>query len=345
MMKKKIATKKFVVIFLYFLLSFPIGYYAYKYGSPDVGGQKDFYSYYPLYKDYNISATESPFNMRLVGSYLVHLMSKTDIYYNIKICFSNATIEQEIYFDVILFNYISAVFTCFIIFLMIFNLYKNIFFSFSIGLLYFFQYGTIYWGINGCADGFSALLFALFFYCYILRSYWVIPLLALTVFQRDIILITVLSLSFIELLFNKNRKYFLIVFSSSLLFFIFHIILRETIFYTKRWNEILEPGSFLEKAFTPTISIVSYIRQSLINQNILILYLLIVAYKLYNKIEIKKINLIITVSVFLVINIISFALLAADNAGRYFYISSAMLIFYLANELFSLIPDKVKMIE
>jgi hypothetical protein len=67
----------------------------------------------------------------------------------------------------------------------------------------------------------------------------------------------------------------------------------------------------------------------------------LVLYKVYKKLEINKLNLLIVTAVFLEINIISFALRAADNAGRYFYISSAMLIIFLAIELSPVIRSQI----
>lgn len=324
---------KILVFLVYFLISFPCGYYTYKYGSPDIGGQNDFYSLYPLYRDFDISSVETPFNTRLLSSFFIFIVSKTGIFYDVPISYQHQGIEQNVFFSAILINYLAAVFTCFLIFLTVWKYCKNSFLSFAVGSLYFFEFGTVFWGLTGLADSFSAMLFAGIFLFYLDRSYWAIPLLGLSVFQREIIFFIMGPIALIDLIFKDKKKYFFTILLLTALFFLVYFILRKTVFDTPRWNKILEPGTFFDVAFSPTISVLSYLRQSVINQNILILYLGIIIYKWVKRIKTNNLNLMTTVIVYAGINLISFALLSAGNAGRYFYIGSAFLLYYLAIEI------------
>ncbi len=342
MNKKLFSGKNCIPLFIYFLICFPFGYYSYKFGSPDVAGQHDFYSYYPLYKNFDISAVESPFNMRLVSSFFIFALNKTGLFYDVKISYAHSGIGQKTYFSAVFFNYLSAVLTCFVVFLTVRKFHQNQFFSFTVGSLYLFQYGTIFWGMGGLADGFSAFLFALIFYFYISRSYWILPLLAVSVLQREIIFLSLAPIAFVEYFFNEKKKYFVATVSLSVLFFAIYLILRKTVFFTPRWSAMLSTGSIMDMAFYPTVGFFSYVRQSILTQNILALYFFVILYKVYKKITINKANLLVVVALFAEINLISFAFLAIDNAGRYFYISSAAMLFFLAYELKPLLIPETK---
>ena len=50
----------FSVGFIYLLLAFPMFYYVYKFGNP-MFGTNDFFSYYRLYKDWDFTGVEAPF--------------------------------------------------------------------------------------------------------------------------------------------------------------------------------------------------------------------------------------------------------------------------------------------
>src|SRR3972149_2435924 len=96
----KLYTQNSIVIFLYFILSYPLFYYAYKFGSPDFGNN-DFYSYYHLYKNWDFREVESPFNTRLISSFFIFLFNKLGFFYNSQISYHNQGIDQRVFFNAI----------------------------------------------------------------------------------------------------------------------------------------------------------------------------------------------------------------------------------------------------
>jgi hypothetical protein len=76
-----------------------------------------------------------------------------------------------------------------------------------------------------------------------------------------------------------------------------------------------------------------YIRQSFLNQNIFLLYLFVVAYKYFKKMAFDKINLIVILVLYFETHFVSIVEELGNSCGRYFYITLAMLLFYLAKEI------------
>ena len=67
--------------------------------------------------------------------------------------------------------------------------------------------------------------------------------------------------------------------------------------------------------------------------NIFIVYVLVVIYKKWKRLEIDQFNLLKLGLLFLQINIISFVAVFGNNTGRYFYILIPLVIFQLIKEL------------
>ena len=101
---------------LYFILSYGLFYYAYKFSSPAVQGLKDYTEYVKLYKNWDYDNVSSPFNTRLVSSYGIYLLNKTGLFYQTDITFTNNQTEKSVFFNGLLFNYIFIVLTGVLIF-------------------------------------------------------------------------------------------------------------------------------------------------------------------------------------------------------------------------------------
>ena len=67
--------------------------------------------------------------------------------------------------------------------------------------------------------------------------------------------------------------------------------------------------------------------------NIFIVYVLVVIYKKWKRLEIDQFNLLKLGLLFLQINIISFVAVFGNNTGRHFYILIPLVIFQLIKEL------------
>lgn len=336
-MTKKIFNHNLLTLLSYFLLSYPMFYYAYKFGVPDFGNI-DFYDYYHLYKNWDFSKVRSPFNTRLVSSFFIYIFNKIGFFYNAEISYQHPGIDQKVFFNAIFFNYICLVFTAFTIYKMIVYFYKNKVFAWTIGLLVFLGFGSLFYSLNTLTESFSFLLFSLIYFLYLLKNKsWIFVLLIMAVIQREYIFFVIGLVSLIDLMVREEKRYYFIVFISSILFFFIYYILRKTVFYTTAHSDQLNISKLIENLFNPQFPIGPYIRQSLLNQNILILYFSVIIYKFLNKLNFNHINLLITLSFVLQANFISFAAILGNSCGRYFYITLPILLYYFSEEIYPLI--------
>lgn len=328
--------RSIAIFFFFALCAYSTFYFSYKYGSPEVSGQIDYFEYYKLYKDLDVANVDSPTNMRLIGSSIVFLITKLELSYDIDICYNVDTAEKRIYLAAILASYLAAVLTCWMIFQIVFQRTKNGLASIIAGLLYLVQYGTIFWGTGGMIDTFSILMFTVAFSFYEKKSYWLFLVLALSILQREIILIAFGVLAFINFFIDKDqtsRRYFLKAFVTAIVCFVIHVILRETVFYSPRWSGYTDV-SFYQKIFDfSDVSLGEYIRGTFLSQNILIIYLGLLGYKKYVGESINRNSLYLIVGVFLAFNMMCFLLHVLPQAGRYFYLTSPMILVYLGYEL------------
>ena len=343
MSKTKILTNTGIFIF-FFLLSFPVFYFSFKYGSPDLSGQADFYSYYPMYEKLSIDNVDSPFNMRLVFPFLVNKLASLGAYYPVETCFSSSQINPKIYFNVILGQWISGTFCCFMIFQLIGLFTKNIFVQLIGGVLYLLQYGTIFWGAGGVTDGFSAMLFSVILYFFFNKSYWIYPFIALAILQREILILGIGMLSFLTMVNPIKRKlvfnkYNLIVLLFSIVSFLVYFYLRKTVFYTPKFNLQLEPTTYFTRLFEKDFSIFKYLRGSIFSQNIFLIFF-VVSFTLKflgEKMNVFKVFVLSAIFFFLHIIAASINSHVFYEVGRHFYMLSALLILYTATELERLI--------
>lgn len=331
-----------IVIFLYIILSYPLFYYAYKFGSPDFGNS-DFYNYYHLYKSWDFKAVESPFNTRLISSFFIFLFNKIGFFYNAEINYHNPAIDQKVFFNAIFFNYLSFVAYAFVIYKMICKFFINKFFSFVIGLIPFLSFGALFYSLNTLTESFSVFLFALIFFAYQSRSYWVIPLLLLAVIQREYIFFIMGLISLMHYFFDKSeKKYFLSVFLFSILGFVIYFVLRKTLFFTPYFSSQLEFPDIISRLLHPGFPVGDYIRQSFMNQNILLLYLFVVFYKMYKKIDIDKLNLSTVILLYIQAHFVSIVAVLGNSCGRYFYVTLPLILFYMAKEIEPLLSSYLK---
>jgi hypothetical protein len=322
----------------YFLLVFPLFYFVYKYGTPDLG-LRDFYDYYKMYANWDLENTEAPFNMRLVSTFFVHLMYKAGIRYETQISFDALGMDRAVFFNAILFNFICVISTCLVIFRMIHNKFKSTLLSFCAGLLYPLGFGTMFYELMPITDAFSLWMFALIFHWYLQKKQLVIVPLLLLIFQREYIFLALGLLCVLDY-WKQRDLYFVKVLAASILCFATYFILRKTLFYTPKYDQQADPGYFLESIVTLKFPLLPYIKQTFMTMNIFILYILVVLYKKYKRMAIDSFSFIKLILLFAQINIISFAAVFGNNTGRYFYILVPAVIYYLVIETQPLIKDE-----
>ncbi|MGZ4099769.1 MAG: hypothetical protein ACXVNM_12860 [Bacteroidia bacterium] len=323
----------------YALLAFPSFYFVYKYGTPDYG-LKDFFDYYKLYKDWNIGEVEAPFNMRLVSTYIVHLIYKCGFHYDTAIAFDKfADLDKKVFFSAVFFNFLCIVSTCTILFLLIKKHFNNLILAFCSGLIYLLGFGTLFYEFMPITDALSVFLFALVLYYYLSKSYIIILPLVILILQREYVFLALSLIAALDL-WKLKEKYYLHVLAVCILCFIIYFVLRKTVFYTPLYDRQASPVYFLESIFHLKFPLIPYIRQTLMTLNIFILFLILIVYKTFNKIPVDKFGLFKILLLFLQINIISFAAVFGNNTGRYFYILIPLIIYQLIKELQPLLSSQ-----
>ncbi|MCX8081224.1 MAG: hypothetical protein N3F09_08315 [Bacteroidia bacterium] len=326
---------------MFFILTYPLFYYAYKFGSPDFGNI-DFYHYYHLYKDFDIEKVQSPFNIRLVSPFLVYLFYKSGIYYNAEISYHNPMIDQQVFFSSIAVNYLFFVGTLVVVMKLIEPIITNTFTAFLTTLIYGYSFATLFYTLNTLTESASVFMFALAFYYYLKRNFRILLILFVAVFQREYILMAfglIALYDFVAL--KENKKFFISVFIGSVLFFTVYIVLRKTYFYTPHHDEQFEVGKFFYRLLNPGFPAGEYIRQSFLNQNIFLLYLFLVTYKLINKIQIQsKHSLFLNILLYVQVNLISIFAVLGNSTGRYFSLLLPLTFYSLVLELKKLLPQQ-----
>lgn len=315
----------------YALLAFPMFYFVYKYGTPDLG-LKDFYDYYKLYSNWDIANVDAPFNMRLLSSFFVFLFNKLGFNYHTHISFIKAGYDQQVFFNAILFNFLCIIATCVVIFNTCHKQSGNVLLSFIGGLLYLLGFGTIFFEYMPITDALSILLFALVLNSYLAEKYSIIFYLVLLIFQREYVF---LALGLICLLdyWKYRRKYFLHILLAAIGCFGIYYLLRKTLFYTPTYDHQASPGYFLDSLVHLKFPLGSYIKQTVMTLNVFILYLFIVFYKKMIKMKADNFELVKLLLLFVQINVISFAAVFGNNTGRYFYILIPLIIYQLIKEV------------
>jgi hypothetical protein len=316
---------------IYFLLTFPLFYFVYKYGTPDLG-LKDFFSYYKLYESWDIDGVDAPFNMRLLSSFIVYLLNKCGLHYDTVIAFDRFNMSRQVFFNAVFFNMLCVVTTCVLIYMIVERSQRYSLLSFCSGALYLLGFGTIFYELMPITDALSVLLFAWVLYYYLERSYLVIIPLLLLILQREYVFLALGLVALLDLWKYRNR-YFLSVAILCVISFAIYIVLRKTVFYTPTYDHQASAGYFLESILKIQFPLLPYIKQTMMTINIFILYLLVVMYKKYHKMNIDSYNLLKIVLLFVQINVISFAAVFGNNTGRYFYILVPMIIYYLSIEI------------
>lgn len=322
-----------IVWVLYTLLAFPLFYFVYKFGNP-MFGCNDFFSYYILYDTFDISKVEAPFNMRLLSTFFVYLLNKTGLSYETATNFDQFTnLSKQVYFNSVLFNYLSVIATCTVIYYTIKKFFaNNVLLSFVAGIFYLLGFGTIFYEIMPITDAFSVFLFSAVLFAYLSKSYTIIPLLLPLIFQREYIFMALGLIALVDY-FKYRERYYVLVLITCVFCFAIYYTLRKTVFFTPRFDHQASPSFFLDSIQTLKFPLGPYIKQTLMTLNLFIFYVLVLIYKNYYKLNIDKFSFFKLLLLFVQINLISVAAVFGNNTGRYFYILVPLVIFELVKEI------------
>ncbi|MBK9283192.1 MAG: hypothetical protein IPM51_02625 [Sphingobacteriaceae bacterium] len=333
--------KKIHVLIIYALLVFPIFYFVYKFGIL-LKGYDDAKWYLKMYFDLTSDEVPSPFNMRLISASIIHCMQSLGLHYHTE-CAIDAfpLVDKSFFFNNILFNFACITLTAFSLFIIFVKLGFGQVLSFIAGTLYTLGFGSLFYLMMPGPDALSVLIFTWILFFYIKKSYWLIPLFILLIFQREYYFLAFMVIAFMDFIKYKREKYYLFVLLINISCFILYYVLRKTIFHTHHWSHQTSPTFLFSSLLDNHIEIIPMIRQSLMTMNLFFIYLFILAYKYYFKQTILKHHLYVSLIALLQITLLSFAATFGNNNGRYFYLLAPLILYYLLSELKPLLENKL----
>ncbi|MGY6560481.1 MAG: hypothetical protein ACXITV_00075 [Luteibaculaceae bacterium] len=339
-----VKKEEFIYWIFLILISYPLLYYNYKFGNPNLG-LKDFFDYYPMYLNWDFSQVESPFNTRILSISLVYLLVQTGFYYPTKISFENAAYDPEllqlVFFHANLVSYLGVVLTCYFLKRIMEDLTQDKLFASVLSVLYLLAFATKSLMLSGLTDSWGVLLGTIGFFLFLRRSIWIFPVLLIAIVQREYIffIFGLIGLFYVVKMYLNDKKldrYSLSVMFASIFCFILYFILRKTIFYTEQHADQLETAGYVYNLVNQRFPFWDYVFQSFFIQNILILYILVLMYKLWLKMEIDKMGFLLIMLLLLMVVCVSFIAVLGNSAGRYFHINIAVVFYFLAKELYPL---------
>jgi hypothetical protein len=314
------------------LLSYPLFYFSYKYTLPDMGGA-DYFHYLHLYESWDLQSTAAPFNMRILGSYGTYLLNQTGLHYNTETVFAAAhpELSQQVFFNALLFNYLCVVLTALVIYHTAKLAGINNVLSFIGALVFLLGFGTLFFLLKPANDACGVLLIALGFDFYIRKSHWIYPVLALCIFQREYALMVFGIMAVIDYLHERNR-YYTYTLMVSIVGFVAYYILRKTLFYTPHHDTETKAGFLIQSLLHPQVDWAPFIKQLALSSNLLILFAVVLVCKKLRGYAIQKRFIWVVVTLFAHVFIMSIAAGLGNNAGRIFYFTAPIIVYFLLNE-------------
>lgn len=264
----------FARLLLLFMASYGMLYYSYKYFSPLVLNGDSTY-YYPLYSaPLNFHAAQAPFVLRQVSVVLTYVVWRCHIYYPDVIALNGVPIDQHLFFAALFVNWVCLVLTAMTAGLIaekllgVRNMLLFTLAAFFCLLTFHAQVAVLI----DTAEGPAWLLMALAFLAFLRRSkHWLLIILALAIFEREMILLAIGFLAFLELLpWKKRRPFAWFALLSSMACFFVYLALRRH--YAGGYEFQSHPGSLLHGLFHMVIG-KDLLFQGLLVQNIIFIAL------------------------------------------------------------------------
>jgi hypothetical protein len=326
--------KNIVVSSIFLILGFPLFYFVYKFGNPEPLAH-DFFQYYWLYKDFDVNRVIAPHNMRLLGAFFVYVFYKLNFYYETASAYDvyvNWGFLKQVYFNAVLFNYLCVVATSTLLYSMVYNQFKNTLLALASGMVFLLGFGTVFYLMMPLTDAFSVLLFLISYQLYLKNSYWVILPVALSVFQREYVLLAFAVMTALDY-FKFKKRYFLWTGVCAILFFAVYVALRKTLFYTPHLDYQSSMDYFITNIFSLNYPLLPFLKQLMMTLNLYFIYLALLMYKKSKGMSINQHQLAITLVLFFMTVFVSHVAGHGNNCGRYFYMVSPIIVWFAIGEL------------
>lgn len=325
-------------LFLLFLfLAFPLFYFAYKFGDPDQVAH-DFYHYYALYLQFDVTNTKAPFNMRLVGAFFIFIIYQSGIYYDTETRFDAYApyMKEDVWFAAVFFNFLMVAATA----TLIAKIYENYFqpnpnkdplHAVLAGAIYLLGFGTLFFDLMPLTEAASTCLFAGMIWLLLKGSYWLLPVMALCVFQREylLVLIGLLAIGYEQ---QKSRKYYIVIIGWSLILFLTYFFIRGKWFYNPELNHQTSVLGMMNQMKTLGVSISVMLKQSMMSLNVVLLYLILFVYKRFKRMSVYSLGFKLVIGILFVTLVVTLAGGLGTNFGRLFYLASPLVACLLVKE-------------
>jgi hypothetical protein len=216
------------------LLSYGMLYFAYKYYTPWLGGS-DFNEYYRMYlRPLDYSAADAPFVYRQGSAILTNLLYHAHVYFPEVISFKDAAHDQRIFFAALAANWLSLVGTAIIAGGMLRREEhdEGLAYPLLAGVICLWSFASQAYVVTGLTEGVTWLLTAAILACYLreVGRLAVAALLALSIFQREMIPVMFGALAVFSLLLGRGRRgYQLFVLAASVVAFLAYLGIRAAL--------------------------------------------------------------------------------------------------------------------
>ena len=333
-----------ILLFLILLITYPLFYFTYKYLDPYLVSH-DLDHYLKMYEDFDIQNTETPFNTRLISTFLVFLLSKLNFSYQTDMVFHSDVINPSIYFSAFLVSYLCLILTIFVVYRLFLKLTDNHIISTVFAFIYLSSFGNFLYSLTPLTDSCGYLIGGLAIYYYVIKSRWLWFFLLLALVQREYILLGFGLISIYNFFMERDqKKYYLVTFIICVFTFCAYVLLRKIFLYSPKYDAQLNISEFLSRLISYETNWSAFIKQTFFIQNTLIIYLSLLIYKRIKKLSINRTD--VSLVLLLLIQIVFFCLAGnlGNNGGRYFHLFTPLLLYYFYKELLPFLNPKTSKI-
>lgn len=321
---------RFYQVAVIILATYGILYFSYKFYLPSVAGT-DFYQYYNMYLNpLDFDQAKAPFIYRQFSAVITNIIYELGIYYPNGISYSDPKYKQELFFSALFSNYIALLLTAIVVSSIV-NLKTDgrlLLAPIVAGLLCFLSFFTQTTVLTGLSEGWSWFLVSIAFYGYIThRLIIIVPVLVLSIFQREMLIILFLVMAFTDwfLASKQYKRFYSLVTIIATLSFLMHLLVRTILLpapSTGSGGQHLDVQSMLPNFIASLTPSKEAIFQSALSQNIYMIFLMTVLFFIYLQIKEKKPLRIVDTGIIqislalIVISIISGLAAIGNNTGR-----------------------------
>ena len=352
MLRKTQLSIIFILRILFFIMiSYGLLYFSYKYFSPNYG-QSDFFHYYKMVLEpLNFSVTEAPFIYRQFSTAMTALVLETGLFYDIEIAYTQEGIDQRVFFAFILSNYFALLFTAFIVSRVVdLEIGKvTVLAPLIAGALCYLSFGASTYVLTGLVEGWSWFLIALALYAFKKENLLLFAtVLAVSIFQKEIVSMIFGVMSAVFVLFNYFRKEALVnkkhiwFFVLSVVTFITYVLVRKVFIPVGGFENQLDLNQLIHYLvtydfFDPRKLYITIFSQNLLYLCLSLFVITLFVYKYKSSYELLKTNTIFAlVSACVVLFLIGMAAALGSNIGRIILATSPISAVYIGYFLYLL---------